>query len=283
MIGAEPPPAQFVRRQQGRVVLDVRTDLADAAQRAGLLEANALAHLPDSGLAGRSALRVVTWPALAGAGGPERALVRPLRHGGVLGPLLGGVRLGLGRARRELAAHVALRARGAPVAEPAFVRGCRLAGPFFAAAVATRLEPGCDGLALLAGADPRDRACIERACRAAGGAVRRFHDAGGAHADLQLRNLLFQEHGSVLRVLVLDLDRARVGPSPSPRRRMAELMRLYRSLRKRGIEARVGTRGCAAFLHAYVAGDRTLRRALLARLPAERRRIACHALLYRRP
>jgi hypothetical protein len=63
---------------------------------------------------------------------------------------------------------------------------------------------------------------------------------------------------------------------------MAELMRLYRSLRKRRLLAAAGgVRGCAIFLSAYVGGDRALRRALLARLPAERRRLALHALRYR--
>jgi hypothetical protein len=82
--------------------------------------------------------------------------------------------------------------------------------------------------------------------------------------------------------LVIDLDGVRVGPSLEPAARMAELMRLYRSLRKRGLLARVGERGCLAFFRAYVAGDRVLRRSLLAHLPVERRRVSLHALHYRR-
>jgi len=67
-----------------------------------------------------------------------------------------------------------------------------------------------------------------------------------------------------------------------PTERMSQLMRLYRSLHKHGLLAVAGgERGSLWFLHAYVAGDRTLHRALLARLPAERRRLARHALLYR--
>lgn len=285
MSADDPLPPGFTRLTAGRVVLDVRADLADAARAAGLLAPDATARhgATARGPAGRGATFVLAWPAAAGAAG-EAALVRPLRHGGVLGPLLGGVRLGLGRARGELAATAVLWARGAPVPEPVFVWGRRIVGPLFAAAVATRLEPGCDGLAFLAGpTGAPDGARLARACRAAGVAVRRFHDAGGRHADLHLKNLLVHEQGDATRVLVLDLDRARVGEPPSPRRRMAELMRLYRSLRKRGVLERVGVRGCARFLHAYVAGDRALRAALLSRLPAERRRVAVHALAYRRP
>ena len=57
-------------------------------------------------------------------------------------------------------------------------------------------------------------------------------------------------------------------------------MRLYRSLRKRGLQGAVGRRGCAAFLGAYAGGDRALRRALLVHLPRERLRVALHALRY---
>jgi hypothetical protein len=63
---------------------------------------------------------------------------------------------------------------------------------------------------------------------------------------------------------------------------MRELMRLYRSLVKRGLLEQVGPRGCARFFAAYVDRDRALRRALLAHLPRERRRVALHALGYRR-
>jgi hypothetical protein len=61
---------------------------------------------------------------------------------------------------------------------------------------------------------------------------------------------------------------------------MAEVMRLYRSLRKRGLHQVVGLRGCVRFFAAYTAGDRVLRRALLTHLTRERARIAVHALGY---
>jgi hypothetical protein len=63
---------------------------------------------------------------------------------------------------------------------------------------------------------------------------------------------------------------------------MAELMRLYRSLLKRGLREVVGSRACARFLAAYTAGDRELRRELLSHLPRERLRLTMHALRYSR-
>ena len=80
---------------------------------------------------------------------------------------------------------------------------------------------------------------------------------------------------------MIDLDRARAGAPPSAARRMRELMRLVRALHKRGLAEQVGARGCAAALSAYCGGDRALRRALLAHLPHERRRLARHAWAYR--
>jgi hypothetical protein len=207
-------------------------------------------------------------------------VLRPVLHGGILGPLFGAALLGLRRPLRELERTARLRDAGAPVPRPAFVVGRRAAGPVFTAAVATVEEAGTlDALAFLQAGPDRGR--IARGARAAGRAVRRFHDAGGRHADLHVKNLLLREEAGGPRCLVVDLDRVRVGAAPSPAARMAELMRLYRSLVKRGLVERVGRRGLAAFLGAYAGRDRALRAALLARLPVERRRLALHALRYR--
>jgi hypothetical protein len=81
--------------------------------------------------------------------------------------------------------------------------------------------------------------------------------------------------------IVIDLDRARLLAELPPATRMRELMRLYRSLVKRGLVSRVGARGLAAFFGAYAGRDRALRAALRARLPRERIRLALHAWRYR--
>jgi tRNA A-37 threonylcarbamoyl transferase component Bud32 len=110
--------------------------------------------------------------------------------------------------------------------------------------------------------------------------VRSFHEAGGRHADLHVKNLLLRSRDGELEVFVIDLDKAHAGAPPDARRRMRELARLYRSLLKRGLMERVGEKGRGAFLSAYLAGDRQLGRALLRHWPAERRRVARHALGY---
>lgn len=213
-----------------------------------------------------------------GPDGP-RVVVRRLRHGGLLGPLLGERYLGARRALRELSVTARLREAGAPVPEPVFALA-RRRGACWSHVFASVYEEGSvDGLAFLASAPDDTR--LLRAAAAMGAALRRFHDAGGRHADLHLKNLLLRETRAGADVVVIDLDRGRAGAAPGVARRARELGRLWRSLLKRGVAAQVGERGVAAFVSAYCAGDRTLREALARRLPREGRRAALHALLYR--
>ncbi|MDP6540543.1 MAG: hypothetical protein QF410_13455, partial [Planctomycetota bacterium] len=56
----------------------------------------------------------------------------------------------------------------------------------------------------------------------------------------------------------------------------------FRSLLKRELLGGVGPRGLAAFFGAYCGSDRSLRRALLRRVGREQRKVALHALRYRK-
>ncbi|RIK89345.1 MAG: hypothetical protein DCC71_26035 [Proteobacteria bacterium] len=163
---------------------------------------------------------------------------------------------------------------------PAF-GGAFRRGALWNGAVATHCEVGAfDAERFLHGAPDAER--LARALAAAARAVRRFHDAGGWHPDLHVKNLLVREVGQRCEALVIDLDGARVVPAVAAGERMAQLMRLYRSLRKRGLLAAVGDAGADRFFREYAGDDRALAQRMLDRLPAERRRIALHALLYRK-
>jgi len=262
-------------RRGGRFVLASDALLREVL-RLGLLERNGLARLlarAEPGPPGRTRTALV---ALAGGGGLH---LRPARHGGLLAGLWGERRLGVGRAVRELFVAARLRAAGAPIARPGFVAAERRFG-LWRGAVATWHEPRTrDAAAFLASAPAPAR--VVRAAAAAGRALRRFHDAGGRHGDLHAGNLLLRETEARAEALLVDLDRARHGPPPAAAARLAEMLRLHRSLVKRGLAARVGRRAQAAFLSAYTGADRPLRRALLQRLPRERRRLALHRLGWR--
>jgi tRNA A-37 threonylcarbamoyl transferase component Bud32 len=122
---------------------------------------------------------------------------------------------------------------------------------------------------------------VLRAAAAAARAARRFHDAGGRHADLHVKNLLLRERGAGVECVVIDLDKARIASDATPAERMAELMRLFRSLVKRGLLAQVGARGCARFFSAYCGDDRRLRSAMWRRVGAELRKVELHRVGYR--
>ncbi len=268
----------WIERRERALYWLVDVALAEPLAKLGWPEWSAVEHALCGGSAnqGRTATAILALPDRA-----ERIHLRPVRHGGLLAPLWREAIWGVTRPAAELRATARLRAAGAPVPRPVLVAARRAVGPLWSAVVGTEhVEGARDGIAWLA-ARP-GRAELLRGARAAGAAIRRFHDAGGAHADLQIKNLLLRERGGDSQVLVIDLDRARAGSPPDPARRMRELMRLVRALHKRGVAEQVGARGCAAAFSAYCASDRALRRDLLAHLPRERRRLARHAWLYRR-
>ncbi len=126
------------------------------------------------------------------------------------------------RAFRELRLTAELFARGLPVPHPV-AAGVTRHGPTYSAALITVRLPGARSLAdRLNDADPALLECV-------GATVRRFHDAGLDHVDLNARNLLVDAQG---KVWLIDLDRCRLR-SPGQWQE-ANLQRLGRSLAKFG-------------------------------------------------
>ncbi|MCP4035919.1 MAG: hypothetical protein GY733_03200 [bacterium] len=256
-----------------RVVVcsEFATALGGAMKQLGIDRARTLGELEidwrDGGRAGHAVLSL--------PGTKTRLHVRPLAHGGALARLTGARFASLERPLAELRVTAELARRGAPIPDAGFVLG-RRHGLFWQAAVGSVEIEGClDGAAFLAGNPDARR--LENAARAAGRSVRRFHDLGGRHADLQIENLVLTEERKALRVWLVDLDRARIETALPPRRRIRELMRLHRSLRKRGLQAALATEVQEAFFDAYLDGDAPLRRKMVATLPFERWRNDAHA------
>jgi 3-deoxy-D-manno-octulosonic acid kinase len=277
-VGVTAIPPRFVRHHFGAWIAAVDAGFESAVRAAGLLDPAGIDRAWANGAVpgGRARNAVIALP-----GRDERVHLRPFRHGGWIGPLRGGH---LGSPRRplaELAAAAHLAAAGAPVPRPVLVVAHERAPWFWRAAVGTvHVEAAIDLGALLA-ARPERRSLLAVAA-AAGAAVRRFHEAGGCHADLHAGNLLIVDMAARLRAFVIDLDRARVVPEVAPRRRARELMRLHRSLVKRQARDALAPEVVACFLEAYCGGEQALRVALCARLGRERRRRAVHRLGYGR-
>jgi 3-deoxy-D-manno-octulosonic acid kinase len=222
-------------------------------------------------------------------GREESVVLRRYRHGGLLGRLAGSLFLGPGRALAELEVTARAEAAGAPVPHALCLVVWPRVGPLWSGLIGTREESGARDLldALLLCASARERA---RLARSAGAAIRKLHDAGVEHGDLQLRNVLVRaEPGgdaaalSARRIVVVDLDGARFGRAGplDARRRAKNLGRFVRSAVKTGIwPERAGRRELAALLAGYTDGDRALRRALSGYAARERARLALHRLGY---
>jgi tRNA A-37 threonylcarbamoyl transferase component Bud32 len=281
------PIPGFRRWSEARRVLVVADRWVDAVSKLGLAQKDAGQSLFDregvlarnqsrssSGSSGRGPTIVVPLP-----GSDARLHLRTVRHGGWFGGLLGNALLGLDRPLDELRVTAQLAQRGAPVPRPALVLAER-SGLFWNATVGTVFEPDTvDGIAFLA-SQPEPQAILHAAA-AAGRAIACFHDRGGSHHDLHVGNLILRTRpDGDFEAVVVDLDRAQRHESVDSSRRMRELMRLRRSLIKRGFDDAVGARGLARFFSAYSAGDRRLRAGLLSHLAREQRRIAVHTVLY---
>ncbi|MDX1467303.1 MAG: 3-deoxy-D-manno-octulosonic acid kinase [Halomonas sp.] len=162
------------------------------------------------------------------AGDGVEWVLRPYRRGGLIARLSETRYLWTGlertRAFHELRLTARLRERGLPVPRPVAARVTHHGLTYEAALVTVRI-PGARALAELITHEQADEALLVRV----GATVRRFHDEGLDHVDLNARNLLIDPEG---RVWLIDLDRCRLG-RPG-RWRAANLARLQRSFEKFG-------------------------------------------------
>ncbi len=181
-------------------------------------------------------------------GGASLAL-RHYRRGGLASRLSDDSYLwtGLRRSRpwREWQALLAFEAAGLPAPRPAAVRVLR-SGPLYRADLITVRIPGARTFsrAIRHGLEGH------RPWKRVGAAIRRFHDAGWWHADLNARNILLDEE---LKVWLIDWDRGR-RRSGGRHWRPANLARLRRSLAKNPAVDRVADEHWDWLLAGYEGG-----------------------------
>jgi len=216
-----------LHRAPGRTAI-VRSDFAAAFETHGLLVSPHGGETARRVDGGRGDARLVS------IAPGEDVVVRPGRRGGWPGRLV-RARYFLGdRFRDELVLTERLRRRGAPVPEPlAAVRRERRVG-YETWLVTRRIEGARPAArALRDTPEPRLRDLLE----AAGRGIRRLHEAGGDHADLNAWNvLLVNAEAREPEAWIVDLDRGRLRAPLPARRARAALARLRRSLAKLGLE-----------------------------------------------
>jgi 3-deoxy-D-manno-octulosonic acid kinase len=162
------------------------------------------------------------------AGAGRQWVLRPYRRGGLIARLSAARYLWTGleqtRAFRELRLTADLHRRGLPVPTPVAAAVTRRGLTYEAALITERIS-GARALAERLEARRAGDALLAEVGRT----IRRFHDAGLDHVDLNARNLLVDEEG---KVWLIDLDRCRLRPRGSWQ--AANLARLERSLVKFG-------------------------------------------------
>jgi Lipopolysaccharide kinase (Kdo/WaaP) family len=205
---------------------------------------------------------------------------RALR-GGLFGPLLGGLYLGSRRVLDQVRTSERLRSAGVATPEIVAAGSERVLGPLRAHAIVSHELAGARNLLELAedAPSPPLRRQLLAACAAL---VRRMHDAGFLHADLNVGNLVLERGGATPVLNVVDLDHGRFLNSVSPRRRFRNLARLLRSYEKWiAPRLRLSGREELLFLRCYAGRDRALLRRLVRWLSWYRSRLGLRRILWR--
>jgi 3-deoxy-D-manno-octulosonic acid kinase len=154
-------------------------------------------------------------------------VLRTYRRGGLVRHFLKDSYFFCNRPLRELDVLQTLHDQGLAVPEP-LGAAWQNRGGWYRGVLATRLVTGADLIHYLA-ANPGD---AEHALKETGRLIRRMHDLGAFHADLNAGNILVGPEG----VSLLDFDNARLLRAVSQLRRARNLLRLRRSLDKNGID-----------------------------------------------
>lgn len=158
--------------------------------------------------------------------GAREFVLRHYRRGGLMARVNRDRYLWLGAERTRAFAEWRLLARlvemGLPVPHPAAARYERR-GPWYTADLLTRLTPGITPLSTRISREPVD----DDFWRRIGEGLRRFHDAGVYHADLNAYNV---QVDAADEVFLLDFDRGEIRSRGEWQAQNLE--RLHRSLRK---------------------------------------------------
>ncbi len=259
--------------ERGTVRVLVRRDWREALPTDALLDGAGLetwGEPVDHGLVGRGAVHVLRTPR-------GEIVAKSYSRGGVIGALLRRWYADWERPLREAVVCEELVRRGCPTPPVVAARATRGAGGLYRLEIATARVPGARDL-LDAVRDARDDpARLAALARDAGRTLRRLHDEGLHHRDLQVKNLLVPggdesppgpdvdgpasevggRSASDAPLVVLDLDRCELGEPPVRAERVQALARFARSLVKNGVlPGTSGTPRLAALprvVHAFVA------------------------------
>jgi 3-deoxy-D-manno-octulosonic acid kinase len=194
----------------------------------------------------------------------KRMVLRQYSHGGLLRAITGNLYFLGARSFRELALTEEIRSCGIPTPPPIGAIHHRIFYPFYQAYFLSLEVPRA--LYLIQyfsdlGAHPcRENIAFKRkTIRSAGLLVRKFHQAGFFHSDLQLKNILVAGD----QLLLIDFDRSYRKSNLSVRERIKNLLRLDRSVEKwRRLGLPITWTDRWRFFLAYAGDDKMIREAM---------------------
>ncbi|MCE9581401.1 MAG: hypothetical protein K8T20_02675 [Planctomycetes bacterium] len=223
------------------------------------------------------ALLAQPWPAIeaasrplpGGRGGlrelPGGMVIRRCRRGGALGGLLGDRHWSPRAAWDEMQMSEKLLRDGVAVAEVLAVRAERHGIAWRLDVVTRKIEDAVQLRELLR--EDRPAGFARPSVHAVAAAVRRMHDSGLWHADLNLQNILVTRAGDVR---IIDLAGSKVKRPLPESARLDNLARLYRSLEKQHLHVPPFT--LLRFLMVYFVRDRAAVKRAVAAAEAKMRR-----------
>ncbi len=222
----------FARIELGRAVFLLRRGiLRHAPTIAAALRTMSSSRAPE-GAGNRGSGRLLRLE-----GGPD-LFVRQAKRGGLARFFLRDTFVGISaRPFNELAVATKAFQRGIPVAEPMGAMVHWIVPGVYRGFFLSRAIPGMTLWEFMrTDDDPIVRRHVLMAARAA---IVTMHDKGLFHADLNLHNLIVTQAGETFKIVILDLDKARLHDSPlRPALRKKNARRLLRSAGKLDPQAR---------------------------------------------
>ncbi len=164
----------------------------------------------------------------------ETALVRTYRHGGMFRHVTGDFFFTWPpRPFRELAITAEVSRRGVPTLEILGAWVERVRGPFYRGWLVTRELEGAHDLWVALQSECYAENNRGPLLRAVARGVRRMHDQGIYHGDLNLKNIMVRREGSQIISYIIDFDKAKLFSRKVPAGRAERnLRRLLRSVCK---------------------------------------------------
>lgn len=189
----------------------------------------------------------------------QRVVVRKYYHGGILGSLLRDVYLLGSRSFEEMILTEESRASGIPTTTPICAIHQSIFFFFYKAYLISLEIPDSQDLKTFLIGIRNNFILKRKIIRSVGKLVKKFHDNGFFHRDLQLKNILVSDE----QTFIIDFDRAYRKPILSTNEKIKNLLRLKRSVEKwKRLGLPVTRTDQMRFLLSYTEGDIIIRNSI---------------------